>query len=73
MKKQIIQVKNKKINIADIEVWLKKCSAVSAAYLFGSAAQEESVVNDLDILVLLKKLKVSRLRSLAVFRLDVKN
>ena len=55
MKKQIIQVKNKKVKIADIKASLQKCTDVSAAYLFGSGAQNLSVVNDLDILVLLNK------------------
>ena len=34
---------------------LKQQSEVSPAYLFGSAATEESVVNDLDIMVLLHR------------------
>jgi predicted nucleotidyltransferase len=34
---------------------LEKCTDVSAAYLFGSAAQDEHIVNDLDILILLHK------------------
>jgi predicted nucleotidyltransferase len=55
MKKQIVQVKNKKISISDIEALLAKCSEVSAAYLFGSAVRNEIAVNDLDILVLLNK------------------
>jgi len=55
MKNQIIQVKNKKVKMTDIKALLQKCTDVSAAYLFGSAAQNLSVVNDLDILVLLNK------------------
>ena len=55
MKKQIIQVKNNKLKLADIKAILQKYTDVSAAYLFGSAAQDLSVVNDLDILVLLNK------------------
>jgi len=55
MKKQIIRVKNKKVKIADIKALLQKCTEVKAAYLFGSGAQNLSVVNDLDILVLLNK------------------
>ena len=34
---------------------LKQQSEVSAAYLFGSAAKGESVINDLDIMVLLHR------------------
>lgn len=45
------------IEVLDLAV-LKTCltgtSEVTAAYLFGSAAKNESVVNDLDILVLLR-------------------
>lgn len=55
MKNQIIQIKNKKVKISDIKVSLQKCTDVSAAYLFGSAAQGLNAVNDLDILVLLNK------------------
>jgi|GEM_PF-698771 len=55
MKKQIIQIKNKKVKISDIKAALLKCTDVSAAYLFGSGAQGINVVNDLDILVLLNK------------------
>jgi predicted nucleotidyltransferase len=55
MKKQIVQVKNKKISISDIEALLAKCPEVSAAYLFGSAVRNEIAMNDLDILVLLNK------------------
>ena len=55
MKNRIFRVKNKKICLADIEAILGQCCEVSAAYLFGSAALDKSVVNDLDILVLLKQ------------------
>lgn len=55
MKKQIIQVRNKKIKISDIKASIQKCTDVSAAYLFGSGAQGLNVANDLDILVLLNK------------------
>ncbi len=39
--------------LKDLIITLEGCSEVSAAYLFGSAASGEAVVNDLDILVLL--------------------
>jgi len=55
MKKIIIQVKNKKVKIADIKASIQKCTNVSAAYLFGSGAKALNAVNDLDILVLLNK------------------
>lgn len=55
MKKQIIQVRNKKIKISNIKASIQKCTDVSAAYLFGSGAQGLNVANDLDILVLLNK------------------
>jgi predicted nucleotidyltransferase len=55
MKKQIIPVKNKKVKISDIKASLQKCTDVSAAYLFGSGAQDLNVANDLDILILLNK------------------
>ena len=55
MKKKIVQVRNIKVSIEDLKAFLKKRNDVSAAYLFGSAANEEKVVNDLDILVLLSR------------------
>jgi len=55
MKKQIIQVRNKRVKISDIKASLQECTDVSAAYLFGSGAQGLNVANDLDILVLLNK------------------
>ena len=55
MKKQIFKVKNTQVNLADLKAMLKQQSEVSAAYLFGSAAKGESVVNDLDIMVLLHR------------------
>lgn len=55
MTKQIIKVKNTQTNLADIIATIKQCSEVSAAYLFGSAARADRMVNDLDILVLLNR------------------
>lgn len=55
MKNQIIKIKNAKVNLADFIESIKQCSEVSAAYLFGSAAEGEGIVNDLDILVLLHR------------------
>ena len=55
MKNQIIQVRNKKVKLSDIKASIQKCTDVSAAYFFGSGSQALPVVNDLDILVLLKK------------------
>lgn len=55
MKKQTIKVKNEQVNLADLTSTIQQCSEVSAAYLFGSAAKGEGVVNDLDILVLLNR------------------
>ena len=53
MKNQKLKVKNTTINFKDLKIALEGCSEVSAAYLFGSAASGEAVINDLDILVLL--------------------
>jgi predicted nucleotidyltransferase len=53
MKNQELKVKNTTINFNDLKIVLERCSEVSAAYLFGSAASGEVVVNDLDVLVLL--------------------
>ena len=53
MKNQMIKIKNTFVKIADLKTLLERCPEVSAAYLFGSAASGEDVVNDLDILVLL--------------------
>jgi predicted nucleotidyltransferase len=55
MKKQKLKVKDTQILLSDLKAVLKKCTDVSAAYLFGSAAQDEQTVNDLDILILLHK------------------
>jgi len=55
MKIQAIKIKNTQVNLADLIATIKQCSEVSAAYLFGSAAKGEVVVNDLDILVLLNR------------------
>lgn len=55
MKTQKIKIKNISVNIADLKAILDKCPEVSAAYLFGSSAGREIVINDLDILVLLHK------------------
>lgn len=54
MKKKIVQVRNIKVTIKDLKAFLKKRNDVSA-FLFGSAAIDEDVVNDLDILVLLSR------------------
>ena len=53
MKNQKIKIKNTSVKIADLKTILERCPEVSAAYLFGSAASGDKVVNDLDILVLL--------------------
>jgi predicted nucleotidyltransferase len=53
MKNQELKVRHTTINFKDLKIALEGCSEVSAAYLFGSAASGETVVNDLDILVLL--------------------
>ena len=53
MKNEKIKIKNASVKIADLKTILARCPEVSAAYLFGSAASGEVVVNDLDILVLL--------------------
>ena len=53
MKNQKIRIKNTSIKIADLKTILERCHEISAAFLFGSAASGEDVVNDLDILVLL--------------------
>lgn len=55
MKDKIIQVRNKKIRISEINASLQECTEVAAAYLFGSGAQGLNVANDLDLLVLLNK------------------
>jgi predicted nucleotidyltransferase len=55
MKKQIFKVKNTQENLVDLKTMFKQQSEVSAAYLFGSAAKGMSVVNDLDIMVLLHR------------------
>lgn len=43
-----------KPDIAALEKIIREIPEVVAAYLFGSAAREESVVNDMDLLVLLR-------------------
>jgi predicted nucleotidyltransferase len=48
-----LKVRNTTVTLKDLKIALEECSEVSAAYLFGSAASGETVVNDLDILVLL--------------------
>ena len=53
MKNKKLKVKNATVTLKDLKIVLEGCSEVSAAYLFGSAASGETVVNDLDILVLL--------------------
>ena len=53
MKNQELKVRHTTINFKDLKIALEGCSEVSAAYLFGSAASGEAVINDLDILVLL--------------------
>ena len=53
MKNQKIKIKNTSVKIADLKTILERCHEVSAAFLFGSAASGDDVVNDLDILVLL--------------------
>ncbi len=55
MKNQKLNVKNTTVNFKDLKITLERCSEISAAYLFGSAAGGEVVVNDLDILVLLQQ------------------
>ena len=50
-----MKVKDTQILLSDLKAVLEKCTDVSAAYLFGSAARDERVVNDLDILILLHK------------------
>jgi predicted nucleotidyltransferase len=53
MKNKVLKVKNAAVTLKDLKIVLEGCSEVSAAYLFGSAASGEVMVNDLDILVLL--------------------
>ena len=53
MKNQKIKIKNTTVNFRDLKATVERCPEVSAAYLFGSAASGDKVVNDLDILVLL--------------------
>ena len=53
MQNQELKVKNRTVNFKDLKITLERCSEISAAYLFGSAASGEVAVNDLDILVLL--------------------
>ena len=42
-----------KADLERLKQTLKECPEVAAAYLFGSAAKNELVVNDLDLLILL--------------------
>lgn len=51
MKNQILLINKTRVNLADLKVTLEECSEVSAAYLFGSAAEGKSEANDLDILM----------------------
>jgi predicted nucleotidyltransferase len=53
VKNQKIKIKNTTVNFKDLKATVERCPEVSAAYLFGSAASGDKVVNDLDILVLL--------------------
>ena len=53
MKNRMVKIKNTLLKIADLKTILQRCHEISAAFLFGSAASGEDVVNDLDILVLL--------------------
>ena len=53
MKNKVLKVKNATVTLKDLKIVLEGCSEVSAAYLFGSAASGEAMVNDLDILILL--------------------
>ena len=53
MKNKVLKVKNATVTLKDLKIVLEGCSEVSAAYLFGSAASGEVLVNDLDILILL--------------------
>ena len=53
MKKRILQVRKITADIAVLKEALNESPEVVAAYLFGSAARDEPVVNDLDVLVLL--------------------
>ena len=48
-----LKIKDTTVYTKDLKIVLDRCSEVSAAYLFGSAAGRGFVVNDLDILVLL--------------------
>ena len=48
-----LKIKDTTVYTKDLKIALERCSEVSAAYLFGSAAGRGVVVNDLDILVLL--------------------
>jgi len=53
MRDKKIRIKHTSVRIADLKTILERCPEVSAAYLFGSAASDQVVANDLDILVLL--------------------
>ena len=55
MKNKEIIVKDTTVYLRDLINTLERCTEVSAGYLFGSAASGEAVVNDLDILVLLRQ------------------
>jgi len=48
-----LKIKDTTVYTKDLKIALERCSEISAAYLFGSAAGRGIVVNDLDILVLL--------------------
>jgi predicted nucleotidyltransferase len=45
MKNQKLKVKDTQILFSDLKRVLKKCTDISAAYLFGSAARDEHAVN----------------------------
>ena len=53
LKERSLRIRQTDIRIRAIKEILDTCPEISAAYLFGSAATGQPVVNDLDILVLL--------------------
>lgn len=83
MKNKILRINKKPVNLANLKMILEECSEVSAAYLFGSAAEGKGEVNDLDILVLLHRNfdkneayinlihKLSRTINLPEYRIDL--
>jgi predicted nucleotidyltransferase len=52
MKRKTIQVKHFKVKISTVKEALDGYPEVTAAFLFGSTASEQTKVNDLDVLVL---------------------